>query len=892
MKYVRNTFSTAGKAKDDRNKNNVEALSLADLELMSSSRLSTAGSVRKTPVENEVDSDGQSRAATPVVEGDSLGGIPENPNLTVEDMISGCKVCYEAESPDEAALVYAAQSYKMHLLQRSPNSISIGVPHYEYPWDFKILHVFPFNSDRKRMSIVVRHPKTGKIVCYTKGADSTILDIVRTSSDETEEGVSEEEKLVQTRDLIDQYSRTGLRTLCIARKLVSEEEYTTWLAEHRNAEAALEDRESLLEQSYENMERDLELLGATGIEDRLQDQVPETIQSLREAGLRVWVITGDKVETAINIGHSCRLLNSEDYPINLVRIRDKDQLKSKIQHEMDKIINGKIDKYNNAPYREVDPKHRLRSTQSVYVKSSENESNPGTPENTEKKTHRRTRTVAFANSQKYKEHRDSAENMKNLGTGSLGTPESTRKRTNSVGFSNQGFSNDENYQTSNFETSNTRTINNNNNVVKPSSSPPPDYSTVDQSSPTPAAPRNKYITKLLSIFKPFCKSKSAKDSLESYNDEYKVLDRFGREVDVGLIVDGKTLKIALDPNNEIRTEFLRLSQYCRSVLICRATPKQKGEVVKLVKNSLKVQTLAIGDGANDVSMIQVADIGVGISGLEGLQAVMTSDFAIPKFKYLKRLLLVHGHWTYYRLGSMVLYFFYKNVAFVLVPFWFQFVSGFGGANPIDDTILMTFNLLFNSLPPLIQGIADQNLEATTLMRHSHLYQQGVKDEVYLPRSFWLFWLMGCYQSLVAFWIVFASYYDDGIDYLSLGWVTTTIVLAANLISQGIEYKTWTVFHWASNIGSFIVYIVFSYFYCEVKLLIPVFIPSSYGIFDNLFDLGQFWLTCLLGTALCVLPHLAIRAVQNDLFPTKSQAARLEERKQKPVEPSVLRNCFW
>ena len=116
---------------------------------------------------------------------------------------------------------------------------------------------------------------------------------------------------------------------------------------------------------------------------------------------------------------------------------------------------------------------------------------------------------------------------------------------------------------------------------------------------------------------------------------------------------------------------------------------------------------AIGDGANDVSMIQVADIGVGISGLEGLQAVMTSDFAIPKFKYLKRLLLVHGHWTYYRLGSMVLYFFYKNVAFVLVPFWFQFVSGFGGANPIDDTILMTFNLLFNNLLPSVNSSPPQ-----------------------------------------------------------------------------------------------------------------------------------------------------------------------------------------
>ena len=437
--------------------------------------------------------------------------------------------------------------------------------------------------------------------------------------------------------------------------------------------------------------------------------------------------------------------------------------------------------------------------------------------------------------------------------------------------------NDRSYQTSNFES-------NNNNIKKDentSSSPPPQYSSV-----TSSRSNTGLFSKIISIFK-----RKKKTELENEkSNEHKVLDRFGREVDVGLIVDGKTLKLALEP--DVRTEFLRLSQYCRSVLICRATPKQKGEVVKLVKNSLKVQTLAIGDGANDVSMIQVADIGVGISGLEGLQAVMTSDFAISKFKYLKRLLLVHGHWSYYRLGSMVLYFFYKNVAFVLVPFWFQFISGFGGANPVDDTILMTFNLLFNSVPPLIQGIADQNLEATTLMRHSYLYQQGVKNEVYLPRSFWLFWMLGCYQSIAAFWITYASYYSSTLDYLSLGWVTTTIVLAANLIAQGIEYKTWTVFHWVANVGSFIIYILFSVFYCNIKILITVFIPSSYGIFDNLFDQGQFWLTCVLATVVCVLPHLAIRAVQNDLWPTKSQAARLEERKQKPVEPSFFRNCFW
>jgi len=96
------------------------------------------------------------------------------------------------------------------------------------------------------------------------------------------------------------------------------------------------------------------------------------------------------------------------------------------------------------------------------------------------------------------------------------------------------------------------------------------------------------------------------------------------------------------------------------VLCCRSTPLQKASVVKLAKEKLNGKTLAIGDGANDVSMIQCADVGVGISGQEGMQAVMASDFALARFKFLRRLLLVHGHWCYDRLARTVLYFFHKN----------------------------------------------------------------------------------------------------------------------------------------------------------------------------------------------------------------------------------------
>lgn len=125
-------------------------------------------------------------------------------------------------------------------------------------------------------------------------------------------------------------------------------------------------------------------------------------------------------------------------------------------------------------------------------------------------------------------------------------------------------------------------------------------------------------------------------------------------------MDGKTLTYILDRRSNLTVPFLKLTTYCSSVLCCRATPLQKAYIVKVVKEELKMRTLAIGDGANDVSMIQTADVGIGISGQEGMQAVMAADFALSRFKYLERFLLVHGHWSYDRLSRMVLYFFYKN----------------------------------------------------------------------------------------------------------------------------------------------------------------------------------------------------------------------------------------
>jgi len=127
-------------------------------------------------------------------------------------------------------------------------------------------------------------------------------------------------------------------------------------------------------------------------------------------------------------------------------------------------------------------------------------------------------------------------------------------------------------------------------------------------------------------------------------------------------------------------------------------------------------TLAIGDGANDVSMIQMADVGVGISGQEGRQAVMASDFAMGQFKFLKRLLLVHGHWNYQRVGYLVLYNFYRNAVFVLMLFWYILYTAFSTTSALTDWSSVFYSVIYTSVPTIVVGILDKDLSHKTLIR--------------------------------------------------------------------------------------------------------------------------------------------------------------------------------
>uniref|UniRef100_A0A8C3LAJ9 Phospholipid-transporting ATPase n=1 Tax=Chrysolophus pictus TaxID=9089 RepID=A0A8C3LAJ9_CHRPC len=601
--------------------------------------------------------------------------------------------CYEAESPDEAALVYAAQAYSFTLVSRTPEQVTVRLPQGTL-LTFDILCTLGFDSVRKRMSVVVRHPLTKEIIVYTKGADSVIMDLLE---DPGKADTNAERRMKRIKDKtqkhLDYYARDGLRTLCIAKKVLSEDDFQKWANFRQEAEAAIDNRDELLMETAQHLETKLTLLGATGIEDRLQDGVPDTIAALREAGIQIWVLTGDKQETAVNIAYSCKLLDQRD---------------------------------------------------TVFTINTEN--------------------------------KETCESLLNL------TLEEVRK---------------------NYE------------VEKPRRKL---FGFIPTSLPVSETPGPEF----------------------------------------GLVIDGRTLDIILQGGLEER--FLELARLCRSVLCCRSTPLQKSIVVKLVRRQLKVMTLSIGDGANDVSMIQAADVGIGISGQEGMQAVMASDFAISRFKHLKKLLLVHGHWCYTRLAKMVIYFFYKNVSYVNLLFWYQFFCGFSGNTMIDYWQMIFFNLFFTSLPPLVFGVLDRDVSAETLLSLPELYKNGQNSEIYKLSTFIITMLDAFYQSLVCFFVPYLAYKDSDIDVFSFGNPINTVSLLTILLHQALEMKTWTLFHWITIIGSVVIYLVFSLIYNAVCVACNP--PTDpYWIMEKQLSEPTFYLVCLITPAIALLPRYFIFALR-------------------------------
>lgn len=479
---------------------------------------------------------------------------------------------YLGPSPDEIALVDSARALGFAFLCATNNSRKLEIA--GNPLELLVLHFFAFSSARKRASIVLRHE--GRVLLLTKGADAIILERLA-------QGV--QPFLPKVERELQRFSLVGLRTLCIAARVLSEEDWRT-IEDRFSAFRGANDEATLVEGLIdEHLERGLTLLGCTAVEDRLQEGVPQTVADFLAARIHVWMLTGDKLETAENIAYSCRLLQ---------------------------------------------PHFRK-----LYLKREEELSS-----------------------------------------------------------------------------------------------------------------RAEELTEALT-------RRTAGERL-------------------ALLLEGHALLNLTE--NPILAEHYAREIFARAdaVVCCRMSPKQKGDIVRLMKKFCTGRTLAIGDGANDANMIQEAHVGIGLYGREGMRAIQAADYGLPDFQSLWKLLFVHGRWSYMRIADMILYFYYKSVVFNLPKLYFIPYSAWSGQSLYDDFYIVFYNLVFTSGPVVVRAVTNADIYyrewrqaipntsshqkllkrlSFVKQHYPHLYYVGQLNTIFNFRNLFYWITAGIVSSVAIFWFV-------------------------------------------------------------------------------------------------------------------------------------------
>jgi len=557
------------------------------------------------------------------------------------------KPFYQASSPDDLALVEAAKAMA-----------------FDFKEKYKVLSVLDFNSDRKRMSVVVQRPD-GVVVLYTKGADSVIFPLLQAGVDFVD----------MTIEHLQEFAADGLRTLCVAKRHLEYSEWEQWNERFLAAKNELEDRERKTGEVMAELEVDLQLLGSTGIEDKLQDGVPETIATLLDANIKVWMLTGDKMETAINIGFSACLLTESMLP--LLELASS---KADVLHE---VLDSALQKGQN----EEDVEREL-----------------------------------------------------------------------------------------------------------------------------------------------------------------------------AVVLDGCAMDVLFDHDDptseELRAKFVQVVSEAKAVVACRCSPMQKAEVVELIADAFDTITLGIGDGANDVSMLQAAHVGIGINGREGLQAVNSSDYAIAQFAFLRPLLLVHGRTAYRRLSKLMLYCFYKQVVFNIPLYMYSVSAGWSGQAAYEPWSMTAFNVVFTALPIMFFALLDRDLPPHALYAKPQLYSVGQTSYYFnsMVMSAWL--LSGLWHSYVIIWVVQNMYAWSEVSHpkghlnsscYDLGVVIYTVVILVLTLKLMLETHYFTWINWAGFGSSIAVWFV----WCFSVHLWYTLIPETNGTIYHLSATAGFWF-CLLVTPVIAL----------------------------------------
>uniref|UniRef100_H3DHF5 Phospholipid-transporting ATPase n=1 Tax=Tetraodon nigroviridis TaxID=99883 RepID=H3DHF5_TETNG len=592
-----------------------------------------------------------------------------------------------ASSPDEVALVKGAMRYGFTFLGLKGKTMKILNRNNDVE-KYELLHVLNFDPVRRRMSVIIRS-KSGDTLLFCKGADSSIFPRVR------------QEEVERIRMHVERNATEGYRTLCMAYKILSADEYAQADAQLREARLALQDREERLTAVYNQVENGMTLIGATAVEDRLQEQAAETMEALQGAGIKVWVLTGDKMETAKSTCYACRLFqkNTELLELTVRTLEDGGKGREQRLHEL-------LLEY----------------------------------------------------------HRKAVQD---------------------------------------------------------------------------AAPFKGGVTR----------------SWSSAGQDY------------GFIIDGATLSMVLNSSSDsnascYKSLFLQICQNCTSVLCCRMAPLQKAQIVRMVKNSKAAPiTLSVGDGANDVSMI-----------LE----VRNSDYAIPKLKHLKKLLLAHGHLYYVRIAHLVQYFFYKNLCFILPQFLYQFFCGYSQQPLYDAAYLTMYNICFTSMPILAYSLLEQHISINYLLDNSTLYREIGKNGMLRWRPFLHWTLLGVFHGLLFFFGVRSLFSNPALQVdgqvfgnWSYGTIIFTVLVFTVTLKLALDTRHWTWINHFVIWGSLAFYIIFSFFWGGI---IWPFLRHQrlYFVFANMLSSVSAWLVIILLILLSLLPEILILVFRKPRGPHAQQ----------------------
>uniref|UniRef100_A0A665UT83 Phospholipid-transporting ATPase n=1 Tax=Echeneis naucrates TaxID=173247 RepID=A0A665UT83_ECHNA len=491
---------------------------------------------------------------------------------------------YQASSPDEVALVRWTESVGLTLVNRDLTSLQLKTPSGQI-LSFHILQIFPFTSESKRMGIIVREESTGNITFYMKGADVAMASIVQ-YNDWLEEECGN-------------MAREGLRTLVVAKKSLSEEQYQDFENRYNQAKLSIHDRALKVAAVLESLEREMELLCLTGVEDQLQTDVRPTLELLRNAGIKIWMLTGDKLETATCIAKSS---------------------------------------------------HLVSRNQDIHVFKS---------------------------------------------------------------VSNRG-------------------------------------------------------------------------------EAHLELNAFRRKHDCALVISGDSLEVCL---RYYEHEFVELACQCPAVVCCRCSPTQKAQIVTLLQQHTANRTCAIGDGGNDVSMIQAAHCGIGIEGKEGKQASLAADFSITQFKHIGRLLMVHGRNSYKRSAALGQFVMHRGMIISTMQAVFSSIFFFASV-PLYQGFLMVGYATIYTMFPVFSLVLDQDVKPDMALLYPELYKDLTKGRSLSFKTFLIWVLISIYQGGILMYGALLLFESEFVHVVAISF---TALILTELLMVALTIRTW---HWLMVVAEF------------------------------------------------------------------------------------------